>query len=94
VFDLIEERASRPPWQRSLGEFLCGNLSFDEYMRLTRQGRMNRAGSTVPEALVQRPSEARESMKAAARSRYRAPSLTAWRERAVASYRAVLPEAV
>jgi hypothetical protein len=94
VFDLIEERASRPPWQRLLGEFLCGNLSFDEYMRLTQRARAERAGSNVPETLVQRPSDARESMKAAARSRYRAPSLTAWRDRAVASYRALSPAAV
>jgi hypothetical protein len=93
VFDLIEERASRPPWQRLLGEFLCGNLSFDEYMHLTEDQRQRRTRSAVPERLVQRPSADHDSMKAAVRARYLAPSLTAWRERALASYRAVLATA-
>jgi hypothetical protein len=93
VFDLIEERASRPPWQRLLGEFLCGNLSLDEYMRLTEDQRRQRTRSAVPERLVQRPSADHDSMKAAVRARYLAPSVASWRERAVASYRAVLPNA-
>jgi hypothetical protein len=93
VFDLIEERASRPPWQRLLGEFLCGNVSFDEYMRLTEDQRRRRTRSEVPERLVQRPSADHDSMKAAVRARYLAPPLAAWRERADASYRAALATA-
>jgi hypothetical protein len=93
VFGLIEERASRPPWQRLLGEFLCGNLSFDEYLRLTEPQRRRRTTSAVPERLVQRPSADHGSMKAGVQARYRDPSVAKWRERAVASYRAVLPNA-
>lgn len=94
VFDLIEERASRPPWQRLLGEFLCGNVSFTEYEELTSSARLERGDATVPEALVQRPSAARDAMKAEALARYRSPSLATWRARAAASYRAVLRHAV
>lgn len=86
VFELIEERSSRPPWERLLGEFLAGRISLAEYHELTAEQRATMPVRRVPEASVQRPSAEREARKSALRAGYEAPSLARWRERAEAAY--------
>jgi hypothetical protein len=89
VLDLIEERASRPPWQPLLGEFLAGILSYDEYRELTAGARATVARSEVPEDRVQRPSADRQARKAALRGHYRAPGLARLRARAERAFEQV-----
>ena len=86
VFDLVEERASRPPWQPLLGAFLAGRISYDEYRELTAEARAGAANRPVPEHRVQRPSAERDVMKDALRDRYGAPQLAALRGRAERAY--------
>lgn len=86
VFDLIEERASRPPWQPLLGAFLGGRISYDEYRELTAEARVGYAAGLIPEQRVQRPSAERAAMKEALRTRYDAPALGSLRRRAERAY--------
>lgn len=86
VFDLIEERASRPPWQPLLGAFLAGRISYDEYRELTTEARADVASRPVPEHRVQRPSAERGAMKDALRDGYGTPRLAGLRARAERAY--------
>ena len=87
VFDLIDERASRPPWQPLLGEFLGGMISYDEFKRLTKVDRDAVEMRAIPELRVQRPSAARDELKAELRETYLAPRLERHRRRAEQLYR-------
>jgi hypothetical protein len=86
VFELIDERARRPPWEPLIGDFLAGRISFDEFRDRTADLRRSLRVPDVPEQRVQRPSEFREEMKAPFRERYEDPALAAWRARAKEAY--------
>lgn len=92
VFSLIDERAEGPPWQPAFNRFACGQLSFDEYLELTRVFRSSPGGSGRGdvEHRVGRPSTAREVAKPTMRRRYLAPSLEGLRERAERAYRVLV----
>lgn len=89
VFELIEERSRRPPWEPLLGMFLAGRISLDEYLDRTAGLRRSHPANDVPEHRVQRPSVARQAIKSRLRERYAAPALAGWRTRAVDAYQAV-----
>lgn len=89
VFDLIDERSRRPPWQPLLGAFLAGRISFDEYREATAEQREALPLRDVPEDRVQRPSEQRQALQTGLRSRYLSPRLAPLRARAEDAYRAV-----
>jgi hypothetical protein len=90
VFDLIEERASRPPWQPLLGAFLAGRISYDEYREVTADARAAEPAPSIPEHRVQRPSAARDTTKAELRARLGARRLAPLRRRAERAYEAAL----
>jgi hypothetical protein len=89
VFELINERAGRPSWQRLLGEFLCGRISYDEYRERTAPLRRSEPSLVVPEHKVNRPSPGRQELRDRLRRRYRGPVLSRWRERAEEAYLAL-----
>jgi len=87
VFELIDERARRPPWEPLMGEFLAGSCSLDDYRR--ERDRIIAEGvrlPPIPEERVQRPSEARRAKGQAARAAYLRPELAALRTRAERAY--------
>jgi hypothetical protein len=86
VFDLIEERSRRPPWEHLIGEFLGGRLSYDEYRDRTADRRTEPHLSEIPETLVPRPSPHREAIKAALVQCYSAPRIARLRARAERAY--------
>jgi hypothetical protein len=86
VLALIEERASRPTWQRSLGEFLAGRLSYDEYEALTAEQRRRTPVTGIPEARAQRPSAWRSQVKSRLIEMYEAPAYESLRLRADEAY--------
>jgi hypothetical protein len=94
AFALIDERSRRPPWRRTLGEFLAGRISLEEYREQTAEQRGMVNLGEVPQERVQRPSAARRARRTALVQRYREPTLQTWRARAEAAYRAVAERAV
>jgi hypothetical protein len=80
-FSVIEDRSRRPVWESTLGEFLCGLISADEF-RQTTAGYRAASPAPVPEDRVARPSERRGELRRALGPAYRAPALSALRERA------------
>lgn len=93
VFSLIDERARRPPWQQSMGDFLNGRISLDEYRSLTAGVRSRTPVDDIPETRVQRPSTWRTAMKARLGEHYDAPSLAGLRHRAEDAYAATALQA-
>lgn len=81
-FELIEERSRRPPWERQLGAFLSGRMSFDEYRAASQTARTAAQLRAVPEHRVQRPSELRQARKEELKARFEAPRLKGLRQRA------------
>jgi hypothetical protein len=79
-FDLIEMRARRPPWKRTIQDFLSGLITLEELDRETA----SYSGSmpAVPENRAQRPSAYKETRKDELRSAYHARAYTRLRRRA------------
>ncbi len=93
VFELIDERARRPPWEPLMGEFLAGICSLDDYRR--ERDRLLAEGARlppIPEERVQRPSEARRAKGDAARTAYLRPELARLRASAERAYLGFLGE--
>ena len=89
-FEVIEERSSRPAWERLLGKMLSGRLSMDQFTERTAGVRDRTGAKRVPEHRVQRPSVARSERKTGIRDRYDDPRLAALRARARSAYDALM----
>jgi hypothetical protein len=87
-YEIIEDRARRVPWEKTLGRFQAGMITSDDYRAAAQRG--HRAGegrdAAVPETRVQRPSAARQEMKDALRARLEDPRLAVRRAAALAAY--------
>jgi hypothetical protein len=90
VFQLIDERSRRPPWEHLVGHFLGGRLSLDEYWDRTAEQRSAAALNEVPEDSVPRPSQHREAVKARMMRLYMADRLASLRGRAQRAYEIAL----
>jgi hypothetical protein len=71
-YEIIEDRARRPPWEKILGRFQAGMIPYEEYRDAAQRGRETTQGQekdqgTVPERRVQRPSRERDALKDALR---------------------------
>jgi len=95
-YEIIEDRARRVPWERTLGRFQAGMITWDEYRAAAQRGRETGGDhdAVVPETRVQRPSAAREEMKHALRARLEDPRLASRRAAAFAAYERLVPGAV
>ena len=87
-YEIIEDRARRPPWGRALGQFQAGIISHAQYRDVADRhiGDSRQQPIEVPERRVQRPSEEREALKDELRSRLLDPRLAELRSRASAVY--------
>jgi hypothetical protein len=94
-YEIIEDRARRVPWEKTLGRFQAGMITYDEYRTAAERGR--EAGgahdTAIPETRVQRPSAARQAMKDALRAQLMDPRLAARRAAASAAYDRFVPGA-
>jgi hypothetical protein len=88
-YEIIEDRARRPPWEKTLGRFQAGMIPYQEYRDAAERGR-SRGGQvdheTVPERRVQRPSQERDALKNALRARLGDVRLDTLRSAAFAAY--------
>lgn len=91
-YAIIEDRSRRPPWSEALGQFECGIIGIDEYRRTVTSYRQRGAipSLEVPERRVQRPSEARATLKHALRAELESPCLEALRSHARSAYQAIV----
>jgi hypothetical protein len=87
VFDFIELRASRPPWEEHIGYVMSGLRAPDTLEPFRR--RVDARDTAVPfEHRVARPSAEREAFKLAKLDLYMSPDLAPLRDRADRTYRA------
>ena len=87
VFDFIELRASRPPWEEHIGYVMSGLRAPDTLEPFRR--RVDARDSAVPfEHRVARPSAEREAFKLQKLDLYMSPELAPLRERAERTYAA------
>lgn len=95
-YEIIEDRARRVPWEKTLGQFQAGMISYPEYLAVAERGRRALDGhvAQIPEARVQRPSVARQAMKDALRAQLMDPGLAARRAAATATYERFVDGAV
>lgn len=87
-YEIIEDRARRVPWEKALGRFQAGMITYDEYRTAADRGKAAGGGQdiAVPETRVQRPSVARQAMKDALRVQLMDPRLATRRAAATAAY--------
>jgi hypothetical protein len=86
-YAIIEDRARRPPWERELGRFQAGIITYEDYRAAAeRDGIAEAVQRSVPERRVQRPSAERDELKDALRVELADPRLAARRGAAVAAY--------
>ena len=87
-YEIIEDRSRRPPWEKELGRFQAGIITYEAYRAAAAASEQatGSAGRTVPERRVQRPSPEREALKDTLRSRLADPRLATLRARATAAY--------
>ncbi len=87
-YEIIEDRARRVPWEKTLCRFQAGMITYDEYRTAAESGRAAGSGQdiAVPETRVQRPSVARQAMKDALRAQMMDPRLATRRAAATAAY--------
>jgi hypothetical protein len=86
-YEIIEDRARRPPWSKTLGQFQAGIIPYETYresVALSKDTWVEQV--TVPERRVQRPSQERDSLKDALRDQLNDPALEHLRSRAFAVY--------
>ena len=83
-FDLIEMRARRPPWARTIQDFLSGLVPFAELERAAASHRGEL--SAVPEHRAQRPSAYKEARKGELRTAYHSATHARLRRRAEELY--------
>jgi hypothetical protein len=82
-YDIIEDRARRPPWSKALGRFQAGIIPYQAYRdAATRSGGTGQEHVIVPERRVQRPSRERDLLKDALRDQLHDPALETLRTRA------------
>jgi hypothetical protein len=95
-YEIIEDRARRVPWEKTLGRFQAGMITSDEYQATARRGRESGGDhdAAVPETRVQRPSAVRQAMKDALRAQLAGPPLEGRRAAAAAAYERFVPGAV
>ena len=74
-FDIIEDRARRPPWSDALGRFECGLIGLEDYQTSSTVRRRPPRLSPIPESRIPRPSAEREVMKEALVAQIWGPSL-------------------
>jgi hypothetical protein len=86
VFRLVEDRARRPCWGKSLGAFLSGYCTREELQAAAARAAAAGDDSVVPELRVSRPSDVKEDRKRELRDQLADPSLAPARERARAVY--------
>lgn len=70
-YEIIEDRARRPPWEDALGRFQAGIITHQQYVEAAERYSEERArpAGPVPERRVQRPSKERDALKDALRDR-------------------------
>jgi hypothetical protein len=74
-FEIIEDRARRPPWAEALGRFECGLIGLEEYQKTVDGYGPAARLSPIPESRIPRPSAEREVMKEALVAQIWGPSL-------------------
>ena len=74
-FEIIEDRARRPPWSDALGRFECGLIGLAEYQKAVDGYGSAARLSPIPESRIPRPSAEREVMKEALLAQIWGPSL-------------------
>jgi len=74
-FEIIEDRARRPPWSEALGRFECGLIGLEEYQKVVDGYGPAARLSPIPETRIPRPSAEREVMKEALVAQLWGPSL-------------------
>ncbi len=74
-FEIIEDRARRPPWSEALGRFECGLIGLAEYQKAVEAYGPAARLSPIPETRIPRPSAEREVMKEALLAQIWGPSL-------------------
>ena len=91
-YAIIDDRARRPPWSTTLGQFECGIVGIDDYRRTVASFRARGDVPTlaVPERRVQRPSHERADLKRGLRAALEDPRLDALRSRARRAYDALV----
>jgi hypothetical protein len=75
AFDIIEDRARRPPWSEALGRFECGLIGLEEYQNAVDGYGPAARLVPIPETRIPRPSAEREIMKEALVAQIWGPSL-------------------
>ena len=86
AFELIDERAQRPPWEDRIGEFMSGLGALDDLAR-SRYLEFDPRPASVPlEHRAARPSSERELRKLELVERYNAPQWQSHRDRAGTTY--------
>lgn len=93
-YQVIEDRARRPPWERDLGRFQAGMITYEAYRAAAERDGGSSAGRPVPEHRVQRPSTARDAMKDALRAQLADPRLDAARAVAHVIYERLVASAI
>lgn len=87
VFNVIELRASRPPWENEIGYMMSG-LKPPEVIDRLSAGHVAANGTPVPfEHRVARPSAKREGLKESVAERYETPELADLRRSAEEAHR-------
>jgi hypothetical protein len=74
-FEIIEDRARRPPWSDALGRFECGLIGLRDYQEVVDGYGAAARLAPIPEARIPRPSAEREVMKEALVAQIWGPSL-------------------
>lgn len=86
-YEIIEDRARRPPWKKDLGRFQAGMITYGEYRQAAESWSMAGTGQNqVPERRVQRPSAERQALKDTLRGQLDDPRLKIGRDAALAAY--------
>jgi hypothetical protein len=74
-FQIIEDRARRPPWSDALGRFECGLIGLADYQKAVDGFGPAARLAPIPESRIPRPSAEREVMKEAIVAQLWGPSL-------------------
>jgi hypothetical protein len=88
-YEIIEDRARKPPWAVALGRFQAGVITHQQYREAAERSvlEFGRPPAPVPEHRVQRPSQEREALKDRLRDRLSHPRLASLRSAAFAAYK-------
>jgi hypothetical protein len=87
AFELIDERAQRPPWEDRIGEFMSGLEPLEHVARSRTPAFRSRPAAVPVEYRAARPSSERRERKRQLLSRYDDPRWREQRHRADATYR-------